>query len=210
METNAKDEFGVVPAYVQKYRDRTNVKIFLHSRPFKKGEKDESNEFKDLWLNNTFLVVENNFPSFFKRTEVIQKKNIELDPLQCAITQLTNKTKEMWEMIDNLERYLYDPNSKVPFNNQWVQPLSMSLTGVIDAAVNGGISKYQAAFLLGENDYPTAEKNKLKIALQKQLVVTERCLIIHGRVCTSEMRKLQEHLEEMFGKMKLAIEKSTI
>ena len=39
---------------------------FRHSRPFHKGEKDKSNEFKTLWLERTIYVTNGKFPGLLK------------------------------------------------------------------------------------------------------------------------------------------------
>ena len=57
----------------------------------------------------------------------------ELNPLQNATHSIASKNKELLLIITTFETY--------PEEN--INPLSMVLNGVIDANVNGGISKYQ-------------------------------------------------------------------
>lgn len=57
----------------------------------------------------------------------------ELSPLQNATCSIASKNKELSLIVTTFETY--------PDEN--INPLSMVLNGVIDANVNGGISKYQ-------------------------------------------------------------------
>lgn len=58
---------------------------------------------------------------------------VELSPIENAINTVTSKTDELERIIKELK------------DNEFgsINPLSMILNGVIDAAVNGGIANYQ-------------------------------------------------------------------
>lgn len=60
----------------------------------------------------------------------------EISPIRNAIETVEKKNKQLRSLISRL--------SSRP--NQNINPLSMSLNGVIDAAVMGGTAKYQEAF----------------------------------------------------------------
>lgn len=85
--------------------------------------------------------------------------------------------------------------------------LKFDTLGIIDAAVNGGINKYGEAFLTkeAEEDYPAEMKEKLKVALRKQLEVVEYGLRLHSRLCKAGMKGLQDKLEDFFAKMKTKV-----
>ncbi len=79
------------------------------------------------FLNSSVLC----YFSFLTANESLLQE--ELDPLENAIQSISSKNKELADIITTFERF---PESNI-------NPLSMVLNGVIDANVNGGISKYQ-------------------------------------------------------------------
>ena len=58
---------------------------------------------------------------------------IEISPLQNAVETVQSKNKELDRIITNLSSD----------TTQSINPLSMILNGIIDAAVMGGIAKYE-------------------------------------------------------------------
>jgi len=61
----------------------------------------------------------------------------EISPIRNAVETVDQKIQQLRRLIGELSRN----------TNQNINPLSMALNGVIDAAVMGGIAKYQEAFL---------------------------------------------------------------
>jgi hypothetical protein len=59
---------------------------------------------------------------------------VEVSPLENAIYVVENKTQELRTLISQYQHRQHHGN---------INPLSMLLNGVIDAAVNGGIARYQ-------------------------------------------------------------------
>lgn len=59
---------------------------------------------------------------------------VEVSPLENAIYVVENKTQELQTLISQYQHRQHHGN---------INPLSMCLNGVIDAAVNGGIARYQ-------------------------------------------------------------------
>ena len=57
-----------------------------------------------------------------------------MSPLENAIYVVENKTQELRTLISQYQHRQHHGN---------INPLSMCLNGVIDAAVNGGIARYQ-------------------------------------------------------------------
>lgn len=189
--------------------------MFVYSKPVRVGRKISTNEFsviidnrsltwQDLGLSKTFLTTEFQFPSIYRRSAIVKKETRVLSPIENAISSIEAKTMDISETVGMIEKSVKDGSEE----NVNISPLSMTLNGVIDAAVNGGITKYREAFLVGDEDnenYPKEMKKKLKDALQEQLQVTGRALGLHASLCTPNMRGLQEKLEDFFVKMKAEI-----
>ena len=86
------------------------------------------------------LSVEAAFVFHFIDRVILNVFNLqeELSPLQNATHSISSKNKELALIVTTFETY--------PEEN--INPLSMVLNGVIDANVNGGISKYQQVCIL--------------------------------------------------------------
>lgn len=94
--------------------------------------------------------------------------------------------------------------------DQPIQKLSLSLQGVIDAAVNGGIFKYQEAFFAPEfiNEHPEHgdEIPRLKRLMIDQVSILDQALKQHERLISPEVRPLHDHLVSRWRNMKDSLE----
>ncbi|KAI9096537.1 hypothetical protein DFS34DRAFT_623201 [Phlyctochytrium arcticum] len=93
-------------------------------------------------------------------------------------------------------------NSDVPNVNLF----TMAINGAVDAPVNGGIPMYKRAFL-SSHYRADAEKSgremlvdMLERAIEEQVEIIHRCLLIHDRVVPSQMRPLHEELTSFFNR----------
>lgn len=91
-----------------------------------------------------------------------------------------------------------------------VSQLTMKIQGVVDAAVNGGTTKYEEAFLTEEylkmnpNDASLVEK--LKNLIADQIPILEVALSVHRMKVSHDLLPLHERLEECFIKMQTHVE----
>eukprot|EP01133_Synstelium_polycarpum_P003665 gene3665-4219_t len=184
------------PVNSKNYLRRNNVNVFVYSKPFEKPSQvklaNPNNKFADLWIRNHFLITDSIFPTIHRRAEVIKKTQIEVTPIENAISSVCIKNEELDEMVQK-----YDLNAQLNLN-----PLAMALNGSIDAAVNGGVSLYKEAFF---DSTANATKDKLSIlsqALKRQVEILERGLYIHSVRCPEELRGLHDKLETFFPKFK--------
>ncbi|KAI8919215.1 hypothetical protein DFJ77DRAFT_453387 [Powellomyces hirtus] len=87
-----------------------------------------------------------------------------------------------------------------------VNPFTMALNGAVDAPVNGGIPMYKRAFLSpeyraqAERDGTEIVVNLLERAIEEQVEVIHRCLIIHDLIVPQPMRPLHEEIIGFFAK----------
>jgi len=184
------------PTPMQKYYAGNDVNIFVYSKPFKKSKEKSTNEFKDLWVLNTYYFTEDTFPTIHRRSLITKKQQKELDPLYNAWKAVKDKNKDIIELMQIL-----DSNPDSPLND-----FTMVLQGVIHAAVNGGTDNYKDAFFnqTYEKDHPQQVKllRDLRDELVKQLAILEQALQIHKKLCGEAMLGLQELLEQKFVVMK--------
>ena len=82
----------------------------------------------------------------------------------------------------------------------------MNLSGVIDAAVMGGVKKYREAFFDGTyiQEYPDHAKfiPKFKEAMHQQIDILKEGLDIFSRYCQESLLPLNDHLTTTYRKMK--------
>nr|XP_057911190.1 dedicator of cytokinesis protein 3-like isoform X2 [Doryrhamphus excisus] len=170
-----------------------NVRRFRHDRPFHKGPKDKENEFKSLWIERTTLVLAHPLPGISRWFEVEKRELVEVSPLENAICVVENKNQELRTLFSQYQH-------KQLHNN--VNLLSMTLNGVIDAAVNGGIARYQEAFF--DKDYISSHPEdsekitQLKNVMQEQVHILGTGLAVHENLVHPEMRPLHKKLIDQF------------
>ena len=114
----------------------------------------------------------------------------------------------MMENINKTMRDLLIEHQNDP--NLAVSQLTMKIQGVVDAAVNGGTTKYEEAFLTEEylkmNSNDVALVEKLKNLIADQIPILEIALSIHRMKVSSDLLPLHDRLEECFGKMQSHVE----
>ncbi|KAI1296790.1 Dedicator of cytokinesis protein 4 [Halotydeus destructor] len=185
-----------VPEKVTAYYLVNDVKTFVYDRPIHKGPMDKENEFKSLWVERTTLTISSKLPGILRWFEVTQKRVTEVSPLEHACETVENMNVELQKIITS---YTSEPTKPI-------SPLSMRLQGVIEAAVNGGVAKYQDAFF--NSNYIRLHPDhlryikKLKMLILHKVRVLEGGLSLHGRLVPSNMQPLHKRLVERFTVMR--------
>ncbi|OXB71305.1 UNVERIFIED_CONTAM: hypothetical protein H355_005731 [Colinus virginianus] len=189
-----------VPDRIKSFYRVNNIRRFRYDRPFHKGPKDKDNEFKSLWIERTTLTLTHSLPGISRWFEVERRELVEVSPLENAIQVVENKNQELRTLISQYQHKQMHGN---------INLLSMCLNGVIDAAVNGGIARYQEAFF--DKDYITkhpgdAEKiTQLKELMQEQVHVLGVGLAVHEKFVHPEMRPLHKKLIDQFQMMRSSL-----
>lgn len=98
-------------------------------------------------------------------------------------------------------------DSTLPLN-----PLTMKLNGILDAAVMGGVTKYEKAFFTSEYLVNHEEDEQL-IEMLKDLVASQIPLLdigvkVHSARAPNSLTPLQQRFEDCFEKMKVHIEEN--
>jgi dedicator of cytokinesis protein 3 len=211
-----------VPSKIMKYHNNNNIQVFSYTRMSKphleqakekektrnsiintlnnsaNKSKEEKNEFRDLWLIKSYLITSTSIPCLQRRVFVVDKKESLLCPIQNAVLAIQNKNIELRELIEQVRSSTEDKPKQMG-------PLSMSLTGVVDAAVAGGVEKYREAFFSGEylsnnpDHGPFVEQ--FKAALSNQLTILKSGLQVFDTRCDRSLKPLSEHLSKTYAKM---------
>ncbi|CAH0728920.1 unnamed protein product, partial [Brenthis ino] len=188
---------GGAPDQVKRFYACNDVDTFLCDRPLHKPPIDKENEFKSLWIERTTLVTETTLPGILRWSEVISRSVEEIPPVEFACETMEATERELRSLIS---QYTADPT-------QNINPFSMRLQGTIDANVQGGITKYEQAFLTAEfsrNATPreAAAAAKLRRLIASQLAVVEAGLTLHGRLAPEEVKPLHRRLVERFTQLR--------
>eukprot|EP00824_Muranothrix_gubernata_P007783 TRINITY_DN19932_c0_g1_i1.p1 TRINITY_DN19932_c0_g1~~TRINITY_DN19932_c0_g1_i1.p1 ORF type:complete len:1141 (-),score=286.60 TRINITY_DN19932_c0_g1_i1:29-3346(-) len=190
------------PEEVWKSDEQNDVNVFTYSRSFRKGEKVKGeNEFKVLWVANVFLVTQEKFPNILRRADVVQKKEIVWSPIENAVHSIEQKNEDIKRVVMKFQSAGDQTGS--------TSELAMILNGVVDAAVNGGVYLYRDFMgkeYLEANQAFRPFARGLQQGLATQLQILDEGLTLHGRICTEDMRGLQNKLEEFYLRMKSDLE----
>ncbi|XP_036386758.1 dedicator of cytokinesis protein 3 isoform X6 [Megalops cyprinoides] len=189
-----------VPDRIKSFYRVNNVRRFRYDRPFHKGPKDRENEFKSLWIERTTLTLTHPLPGISRWFEVEKRELVEVSPLENAIYVVENKNQELRTLISQYQHKQLHGN---------INLLSMCLNGVIDAAVNGGIARYQEAFFDKEyiTSHPedTEKITQLKDLMQEQVHILGVGLAVHEKLVHPEMRPLHKKLIDQFQMMRSSL-----
>ncbi|KAK5583662.1 hypothetical protein RB653_005260 [Dictyostelium firmibasis] len=194
-----KTHYKTLKSYIN-----NNSKVFFFSAPFKKSinnnnnSDSNNNEFLMLWTRDTYIISKSIFPSLIRNSMIGEIVEIEKNPLENAIVSLKRKNGELDKIFNQCKKSM-----------QWNSHLTMSLNGVVDAVVAGGINMYRMFFQQSYLDSNPITHLDLLIKL-KQLLLNQKSLLefgldIHSHLCPDNMKALQQNMELCFEKWKQTV-----
>ncbi|KAL7025418.1 hypothetical protein ACKWTF_013468 [Chironomus riparius] len=195
----------IIPAPIIKYYKSNGVDEFKFSRPYRDSSKNwmsssESDNVGNLWLERTVMKTLYPLPGMLKWFPVTTSRTYNVSPIECAIEMLETNNKQLYDLVFEHQ------NDR----NLTLNPLTMKIQGIVDAAVNGGTAKYEEAFLTDDylkmNPKDTRYVENLKNLLAEQIPILEVALAVHKTKVTPVMLPLHDRMEECFGKMQAHIE----
>ncbi|XP_037792049.1 dedicator of cytokinesis protein 4-like [Penaeus monodon] len=200
-EPNPKFEGIEVDERILKYYTVNHVRHFVYDRPTYRGPADKENEFKNLWIERTTYTTECELPGILKWFEVVEQRIEQLCPPQYACETVERNNKQIRQVM---QHYRANPQDNI-------QPFTMRLQGTIDAAVNGGIAKYQDAFfgpdyLVVYPEYAD-HVNRLKVLISDQTMILEGALELHGKIAPPANQPLHRRLVEVFEGLRAKVRK---
>ncbi|KAI0940660.1 hypothetical protein AcW1_003797 [Taiwanofungus camphoratus] len=184
-----------VPPQIRTYYEHSAINTFSYSRPVTKVGHDG---LEEVWIEKTYLVTEETFPTVLRRSEVIDVQVLDISPVQTAIQEVQQKTRELAGL--NLKfSALAKTSQSVPTN-----ALAMNLNSAVDPPLNSGIEAFKQAYLTEDYllRYPerAEEVDKLRKAIDEQVRIIDSCLRLHGQLCPPEMKAFHTTLEKLFRK----------
>lgn len=194
-EHEARFAGKVVDDKIAGYYRVNDVRRFTNSRPLRPGSED----FANLWLERTTYTIASPLPGILRWFQITSSESVEISPLLNAVETVESKNKELDRIIANLSSD----------RNQSINPLSMILNGIIDAAVMGGIAKYEEAFFapdyLKNNPGDRQLIDQLKRAIGNQVKILEKGLNLHDELATKDLRPFHNKMETCFADMKARV-----
>ncbi|XP_008197863.2 dedicator of cytokinesis protein 1 isoform X2 [Tribolium castaneum] len=191
-----------VSEQILNYYKVNDIQKFTFSRPFIRKDPyiDDKNEFGHLWLERTELTTTYPLPGILRWFPVSSSTVHEISPLRNAIETMEKANK-------TLKNYV------VLFNNDkdmQINPLSLTLNGILDAAVMGGIKNYEEAFFTEKYETHHQEDDvllqRLKDLIADQIPLLELCVRIHKENAPENLQPLQKRFEDCFAKMQESVE----
>ncbi|CAN8023877.1 unnamed protein product, partial [Ixodes persulcatus] len=205
---NNPQRFQNKPVHDQilKYYRVNEVNKFTYSRPLRRGEKDSDSDIGHIWLERTTLETAYMLPGILRWFVVVKTQTVEVSPLQNAVETMESANAKIRDHV-----LQYRADLTLPLN-----PLSMLLGGIVDAAVNGGIGQYEkaSAYLGAFFTQESLQNNKsdregidrLKELIACQIPLLEAAIEIHKQKAPESLQPYHSHMQEKFLKLKAHIE----
>ena len=134
----------------------------------KKTARDGSEE---IWIEKTYFTTEEPFPTVLRRSEILSMDVVEISPLESALNEVEEKTKELVNLKVKYEA-LAKTSQPVSTN-----ALAMSLNSVVDAPHNTGIASYRHVFF--DPSYVTHHPERADLVEKLRLAVDNEVCVNH-------------------------------
>ncbi|XP_052251846.1 dedicator of cytokinesis protein 1-like isoform X3 [Dreissena polymorpha] len=195
MELHQKFRNKEISEKILKYYQINEVKMFTYSRRIDEGGSNIAN----IWQEKFNMLTSNPLPGILCWFPVTDTVVCKVSPIETAIETLNSSNKKLTSAIDHLQSE----------HNAQANQLGMLLKGIVDAAVNGGISNWKHFYA---DDFATNKKDEefvveLKEATKNQASLIRDGMFVHKRRCAEVQRQFHMYLEEKFAEWINMIEK---
>jgi hypothetical protein len=198
LRVKAKNNKHVILNKILKFYQTNNVQQFQFSRTIR--DNGGYDDVGNTWFERTIIRTSSSLPGILRWFPVEHSETIKISPIEMAIETIELKNKSIRELIFD---HSSDPNTPI-------HSLSAIINGVVDAAVNGGIPKYEEAFLTPEylekrpnDEYLVA---KLKDLIASQIPLLEVAINVHGSKAHPSLIPFHERLEKCFAEVQSRVE----
>lgn len=181
---------------------------FYSETPIRIRRPEKYNEFAE-WHRHIFRYeTKRQLQGVVRRLPVTKTSDlIIMYPIECAIFDTNAKTIELMQKASMYWRCL---RYNLKFNQVAVSSFSMLVSGIVNAAVNGGTKVFQDLFLEDEklSKEPINAKfaQKLREAFMDQLKAVNFAIKVHERVMSEQYQGLHDNILESFEEMKKSME----
>lgn len=145
------------------------INLFSSSRQVRRSTRDGMEE---LWIEKTYYTTEEPFPTVLRRSEVVTHEVIEISPLEIALQEVEDKTKEL-AVLHLRYQALAKTTQDVSTN-----ALAMSLNSAVDAPHNTGIASYRQIFF--SPDYIARNPERAELVERLHAAIDEQ--VTHDKV----------------------------
>jgi Inhibitor of Apoptosis domain/DHR-2, Lobe C/F-box domain len=188
-----------MPKVIRQFHAQHNVKLFKMSTSFRRlrdgVEPLPGHEIDGMWTRDTFVVTHDAFPTIRRISPVEQMIVQDRSPVETSVGTVKEKSADIALRAE-----------QAALSREYKSQFTMTLNGVLDAAVSGGVAKYQEAFfsprfLDSADDEEKVYLVELELALKDQIDVMRDALEKHRRVAPENIAKLTARLDDLFAKM---------
>ncbi|WAR21521.1 DOCK2-like protein [Mya arenaria] len=145
---------------------------------------------ENIWQEKTNLITGSTLPGILCWFPVTETFVYKVSPIETAIETLTSSNKKLSSAI---EHQLSEQNARA-------DQLGMLLKGIVDAAVNGGISNWKHFYAddFAKNERDTEFNIQLKEATKHQAVLIKDGMYVHKRKVAEVQKPFHAYLEEKY------------
>ncbi|PWW73882.1 hypothetical protein C7212DRAFT_283922 [Tuber magnatum] len=172
-----------VPPNTKEFLLRKRPRSFSCSRPLPGSDMGRPSSW---WSEKTIYNTAERFPTILRRSEILSVSTVTVSPVENAIEAVAAKTGE----LSLLEKRYADANGRGGGDN--LDSLSMSLTGVVDSPVNGGVGGYRE--LIDDENVAIELRNALRTAILDYVLVLKKCLAVHGQLVANPLKPMHENM----------------
>ncbi|XP_043189264.1 dedicator of cytokinesis protein 9-like isoform X2 [Amphibalanus amphitrite] len=174
------------------FEHNNNIKQFMYETPFTR-EGGAHGTVEKQWRRRTVLTTDYCFPYVRTRIPVIRRQEYELSPIEVAIAEMTQKTRDL---LDVVERQPTD-----------VKKLQLRLQGSVSVQVNAGPLAYASAFLEEsvQRTFPGDKVYQLKQAFREFVEACHRALELNHRLRADDQADYQSSLVAGFRDLVAAL-----
>ncbi|XP_014295486.1 dedicator of cytokinesis protein 9 isoform X2 [Microplitis demolitor] len=170
------------------FEQNHDVSCFMFETPFTHEGKPRGNP-EDQWKRRTIITTQYSFPYIKKRIPILEKKIIELTPIEVALDEMRQRVQELEDVA------LIAPTD--------VKKLQLRLQGSVCVTVNAGPLTYASAFLdpALSPQYPDDKVDELKDVFRDFIKICYTALQINSKLITNDQHEYQEALRENYQKL---------
>lgn len=189
-ETMKKFEGKNVVESIIRFYHTNHVRRFMLKRPFHRGQKTKDNEYKTLHTECITYTTTYRFPGILRWFEVIDTDIVVKNPVENGMEMVLDNIQQLKTVISRIKGD----------SSHSTNPLTMKLNGTLDAAVNGGVSKFEVFFTdeyLDVNPKSRPLVPQLKTLMEELCQVCEDGVELHSQVRPDSMKGLHQRMVEL-------------